>query len=336
LNVRVLGGGTNAYSGGQGVKRCSSFTRRRTAGGCLEPLLELVGAVGGIFVLIVVVLTEIVRLVTGAGGPHVGRGGKPTDLGGATPIEMVSAIRDEFYALTKPVLLKFKRHRAYTRRSFGAGRYKEPEYWEPKVTSEARAFASRHSKIELEVALFPFLDDPTVGAEAAIVLSAVPFMVSDSRKTRGHISNPIKASGYKAPSDRGSWSLQAAEKVRCAVREDFWRWQGANSKVLTLEAAIVPLVDECKRDGVIPAASFADTHHDALSLSVYYLLAGYDGSGWAAVAFDRMVALRGGLQSATNEMPRADRVCVGAEGQGPLAQSVFVLEAARKDKVLAK
>ncbi len=64
-------------------------------------------------------------------------------------------------------------------------------------------------------ALLPYLDDPDVGAEAALVLAAIPRNTSmTTRDQLSAITAPLHQSRYQSPAAKGTWSPELACRAK--------------------------------------------------------------------------------------------------------------------------
>jgi hypothetical protein len=334
---------------------------RRSKGGFLGGIGEAVGGCFAMFfvflVLFITTLLQVVGCLTGGNGPPVTKGGQATELGPATPAAVLCSIRDEFCAIKKPVLVKYKHYRAYTTHPFGGISSRMPDYWQPRVTKEARSFLLHQTRRELVVALFPFLDDPELGGEAAVLLGAMPFLSRDGLDERRPITEVLHASGYRSTSASGSWGPETARQVRTAVAAVYKRdtsastivsWGPETANRVRAAVSAVHSNDERHRTGITlddsicamaqgcafldraawPSAeveSFVTGHSNDVCISVLYpvaqRLAGPGDEDGYRRMFTQMLERRGYLPLATNGL--AGAALTDAERQRLLSQMVI-------------
>ena len=211
-----------------------------------------------------------------------GKSGRPTALEDTSrPVLTLHALREEFLLLKKPVLQGWKRHKPHgTIPSINAPSIRYPEFYEPRLTRQGSVFIKKHSRLELIAALLPYIDDPELGAEVAILLSAIPFDMHISRKDVSPITGLIHSTGYKSPAEKGSWNH--VDAIHCKVGfaqmfglgNTYARWYKSPPTQDTLEGAIAALLDEHERFPFrwteVDVAAFAERHGNALALSVIY------------------------------------------------------------------
>ena len=222
-------------------------------------------------------------LVTGCGA--VVKPGKPTPLRQTgQPAAALCDLRTEFLALEKPILKKFRFHRAYSEHNWPNSPTKIAEYYEPIITPRAKVFATGHTRLELLAALLPYIDDPAVGAEAAILLAAIPgnlsYMAHDHLSA---ITYPIHQSQYKSPTAKGAWSPELAVGVKAEIARMFGLGSTYNlasgnlPTAATLEGCIVTALQAQElfplRHAAPEILAFTTDHSDALSLTVIYAMA---------------------------------------------------------------
>jgi hypothetical protein len=99
----------------------------------------------------------------------------PTPLAAdETPMAAICRIRTEFLALPNPVYEGFKRHERWERQRLGAPTQRFGPFWEIDLNWTAWRFARRHSRLEIVVAIGPYLSDPQLAPKAAAVLAGLP------------------------------------------------------------------------------------------------------------------------------------------------------------------
>jgi hypothetical protein len=210
------------------------------------------------------------------------KSGTPTPLTHTNrPVATLYALQEEFLALKTPVLIRFKHHRAYkTLPSINCPSMYYPAFYEPCVTREARAYLKRHSRLELIVALLPYIDDPELGVEAILLLTAIPCDMHVVRTDVSIITTPIHSAGYKSPSEKGLWDPNNAiiSKTRLAqmvhLGNTCTRWYSDAPTHNTLEEAIIAVLENYEKSSFSwndeDVISFADSHNKALALSAIY------------------------------------------------------------------
>ena len=280
---------------------CSSMD-----GGFVSSLVVgLLTAIAVVLIMIFCVVMQIWGCLTGGGGPRVTKDGPGTALNNSTPAAVLDSIREEFRALKKPVLVDFKHYRAYRTYPFGGVPCEIPEYWQPRVTDEARAFISRHANVELSVALFAMLDDPDMGGEAAVILGARPIATADSVSGRTVIGRVLHSSGYASPESPGRWNWNTAMELRRAVAEDIGDSVESALHDGSLGMVMKLLMGVYWQTGTNRAEhlrAIANAHHDPVSLSFFHVLGCVGNCGDARVVFARIVELRNSdSHSATND-----------------------------------
>lgn len=152
--------------------------------------------------------------------------GRPTLMApGESPLDVICDIQQEFHQLQKPVLSEVQ----YVEKSSRSmtvefHRTKEllPAYYHFQLSEAASAWISTHTSAELSVALMPIVLDPTIGGEAAIVLTSL----STGRRFRTNqygyhhasiaadVSEFMHKSEYQSPDAPGKWNADLARQFR--------------------------------------------------------------------------------------------------------------------------